>query len=50
MTKPKTALLCLLLALATAACGQKGPLFLPDGNEGQVPVDEPADEDDTGGA
>lgn len=50
MTRPRTVLLCLLVALATAACGQKGPLFLPDADEHEVPVDEPADEDDALGA
>ena len=33
MKQSKPLLLCLLLAAGLAACGLKGPLYLPDGGE-----------------
>jgi predicted small lipoprotein YifL len=46
----KTLLLCTLLSTAVAACGQKGPLYLPEDGAGQPPADSQQDEDDENGA
>jgi len=42
-------LVAALLALALAACGQKGPLYLPDTTQGEV-VTRPAQTPTTDGA
>jgi predicted small lipoprotein YifL len=42
----KPVLLCLLLAANLAACGLKGPLYLPDGDEPAVEVEPAADSED----
>jgi predicted small lipoprotein YifL len=35
---------CVLLALSLAACGQKGPLYMPDSTQGEI-VTRPASTD-----
>ena len=43
-------LLCgLFLAVTLVACGQKGPLYLPDGGTGAVPELEPDDDREADG-
>jgi len=39
MSKLRISLLCALLLACLAACGQKGPLYLPDGAESAAPAD-----------
>lgn len=49
MNRPRTILLLALIALATAACGHKGPLFLPDANESPAaPVEDAEESEDHG--
>jgi predicted small lipoprotein YifL len=43
-------LLCTLLATALTACGQRGPLYLPDGDASQAPADSQQEEEDDNGA
>lgn len=43
--RPLSALaLAFLIALALAACGQRGPLFLPDDDKAAQPASEPTSE------
>lgn len=46
----RTALLLLLASLALAACGNKGPLVLPDETEAEAAYDDASAEDDAGEA
>ena len=39
MTKLRISLLCILMFAGLAACGQRGPLYLPDGVESEAPAD-----------
>jgi predicted small lipoprotein YifL len=45
MTRLKIILLCLILTLAAGACGLKGPLYLPDGEETAAPANEESEEE-----
>ena len=44
----RTFLLCLLAALATTACGQRGPLYLPQSEPRPAPPSEPATQPQSG--
>jgi predicted small lipoprotein YifL len=54
MNKPKTLLLLCLLALFVVACGQRGPLFLPepgpDGSETEKNEKNEEKDEETPGA
>jgi predicted small lipoprotein YifL len=46
MNKLKILSICILLLFALAACGQKGPLYLPEGEQSMAPAEETGEEED----
>ena len=42
-------LLGTIILIALAGCGQKGPLYLPDGSEAAVPVESGPEEEEENG-
>jgi predicted small lipoprotein YifL len=48
MNKLKILLICSLLLSALAACGQKGPLYLPEGEQSMAPGEETGEEEEDG--
>lgn len=46
----KTTLLCALLLAGLAACGQRGPLYLPDGAKSAAPAEAEEEQEEGNGA
>ena len=46
----KTTLLCALLLAGLAACGQRGPLYLPDGAKSAAPAEAEEEQEESNGA
>ena len=50
MYKLKLHLLCALLLAGLAACGQRGPLYLPDGAKSAAPAETEEEREEENGA
>ena len=50
MSKLKVHLLCALLLASLAACGQRGPLYLPDGEKSAAPAEVEEELEEENGA